>query len=232
SMWDEISMSKKIVPPPEGVKTDFQVMSELAARIGVNTGFDTKEKWLSACLPEEGPTLSELREEIIYEFDGPKVAWADGFGHEDGKFRLLTELSPEEAPDPKHPLKLISHVRSDAIHSQILPEEQKAILPARLSPSTAAKFGLEGGSLARLVSRTGELECEIHLDDGVHPECVAVPRGGWGSLGRGVNEITEPLVTDLGDCAAFYSTGVRIEPADDRKAQGLKDEKLPQRALV
>jgi anaerobic selenocysteine-containing dehydrogenase len=219
SSLSEIAAVSKVAEPPEGCLTDFEIMQELAKRIGVDTIFDSLDRWLSSCLPQNGPTLSELRQKVFHEFSEPQVVFCDGFSHPDGKFRLLTSLTPEPAVDPQHPLSLLSHVRPDAVHSQLLPEEQKDPLPVRIHPDTARKFGLAMGDMARIVSPVGEIECEVHLDTGLHPECVAVPRGGWMSLGRCANEVTEIISTDKGGCAAFYDTRVRLEPAE-RKERG------------
>jgi hypothetical protein len=43
---------------------------------------------------------------------------------------------------------------------------------------------------------------------------VCCPRGGWISLGVGINEVTTVQFTDLGDNAAYYDTRVRLERSD------------------
>jgi len=40
---------------------------------------------------------------------------------------------------------------------------------------------------------------------------VLYRRGDWMSLGGGVNQLVAAEITDMGDCAAFYSQHVRLE---------------------
>ncbi|MBI5017642.1 MAG: molybdopterin-dependent oxidoreductase [Deltaproteobacteria bacterium] len=212
SYWHRgIGAVRRAVAPPEGCRTDFEIAADIARRLGIEVPFATVDDWLAACLPAGAPDLAEMRTRGWWLCDEPPVAWSAGFGHPGGRFRLLTAVSPEPAADPRHPLRFLTLIRPDALHSQLLPEEQKGALPARIHPDTAAALGLEPGCAIRLVSTTGEVEAEVHLDAGLHPGTVASPRGGWIGLGLGVNEATEALVTDLGEGAAYYGTRVRVE---------------------
>jgi anaerobic selenocysteine-containing dehydrogenase len=212
SYWHRgIGAVRRVVGSPDGCRTDFEIVAEVARRLGVRTPFSAVDDWLAACLPAGAPSLAEIRDRGWWLCDEPEVAWDAGFAHPDRKFRLLEAVSPERPTDPRHPLRFLTLVRPDALHSQLLPEEQKGPLPARIHPATASALGLGPGCVVRIVSTTGEVEAEIHLDEGLHPDAVACPRGGWISLGLGVNEATEALVTDLGDGAAYYGTGVRVE---------------------
>ncbi|PLX45575.1 MAG: hypothetical protein C0609_02625 [Deltaproteobacteria bacterium] len=213
AFWNEISILRPVAKRPKGVKSDFEILSDLAKRLKLDIEYETLDEWLSACIPGGRETLERLRREDFIELEWHKVAWEGGFAHADGKFSLLTTLSEEPARDPSHPLTLLTHVRGDFMHSQILPEEETLPLPIRVHPITAAAHSMKSGDPLRVVSCVGELEGELHLDPDLHPDVVAVPRGGWLSLGAGVNEVTLPLTSDIGGCAAYYQTGVRLEPA-------------------
>lgn len=214
SYWHRgVGAARRVVAPPEGCRTDFAILAEVARRLGVETPYATVDDWLAACLPPSTPDLAAVRERGWWLAEEPPVAWRGGFAHPDGRFRLLESLSPEPAPDPVHPLRFLTLVRPDAMHSQLLPEEQRAPLAVRIHPDTAARLGLEPGCAVRIASATGEIEGEAHLDPGLHPDAVACPRGGWVSLGLGVNEATEARPTDEGPGAAYYATRVRLERA-------------------
>lgn len=219
SYWHAgLGTARAVVAPPQGCRTDFEIAQEVAARLGVGLPWPTRDAWLAACLPQGAPRLEDLRRRGWWVAPEPPVAWADGFGHPDGRFRLLETLTPEPPSDGVHPLRLLTLIRSGAIHSQMLPEEQKGSLPVRLHPETAARFGLGAASPVRVVSAVGELEGEVRLDPLLHPGAVACPRGGWLGLGQGVNEATAAALTDLGDTAAYYGTRVRVEPGTHRAA--------------
>ncbi len=212
SCWHpRVGAVRRVADPPRGCRTDFEIAAEVARRLGLDVPWRTVDDWLAACLPEGAGSLDAVRRAGGWEAPEPEVAWAEGFGHPDGLFQLLTAVSPEPPPDPIHPLRLLTVIRPEALNSQLLPEDQRGSLPVRLHPQTALRLGLESGSPVRVSSSHGDLEGEVHLDPGLHPEAVACPRGGWLSLGHGVNEVTEAAATDAGGGTAFYGTRVRVE---------------------
>ena len=215
AFWNSVGAVRRVVAPPPGCRTDFEIAHELAARLGLSTGFDDVDSWLAACLPE-GVSLEAVREKGWVDLPHPEVPWENGFAHPDGKYRLPARCSPEPEAEIRYPFTLLTHVRADALHSQILPEMQAAPLPVRMHPSAAEPMGLRSGDPVRVVSRTGEIEGKVRLDPGLHPDCVAVPRGGWSQLDRGVNDATEAIVSASGETAAFYQTRVRLESATHR----------------
>lgn len=214
SYWrDELAAVRTVVDPPEGCRTDFDILCDLAARLGLEHPYSSLDAWLSARLPSGGPTLDELRADGWRDLDAPPVAYQDGFGEAGGSFSLLAHLSAPEPTDGDYPLNLLTLVRGDATHSQMLPAHQTGPLAVRLHPDTAAGLALAEGAPARVVSRVGTLEAVVRLDPGLHRAAAACPRGGWLEYGLGVNLATEAALTDMGDGAAFYSTRVRVEPA-------------------
>ena len=222
SYWrNTVALARQVTEPPEGCRSDFDILTELAARLGVHLPYPDAQTWMQACLPPDGPTLDHLRQVSWSDRPWPRIARQDGFAHADGRFHLLTDIGPEAAPlEQHHPFRLISGVSRRALHSQLLPEEHNVPLPIRLHPRAAEEIGVGPGDPVRLVSRTGELEGEAHLDPLVHPEALCCERGGWISLGVGVNEVTTAQLTDLGEGTAYYDTRVRVEkatgPADRR----------------
>jgi len=51
----------------------------------------------------------------------------------------------------------------------------------------------------------------VRMLPGLHPEAVLYRRGDWMAFGGGINQLIAAGVTDLGDCAHYYSQGVRLE---------------------
>ncbi|MDR2455680.1 MAG: hypothetical protein LBE49_03680, partial [Deltaproteobacteria bacterium] len=45
----------------------------------------------------------------------------------------------------------------------------------------------------------------------LRPDLVVVPRGGWGSKGCNINEVTRALVTKIGQGTAYYQSRVDLE---------------------
>jgi anaerobic selenocysteine-containing dehydrogenase len=102
-------------------------------------------------------------------------------------------------------------IRRDAIHSQILPENQKKPPSVWVSPTTLKDLGINPGKTAYLVSPIGRMEVYLKEKEGLYPGIVLYRRGDWLSCGGGVNQIIDTTVTDMGTGAAFYSQYVRLE---------------------
>jgi len=214
SYWrDELAAVRQVVPAPAGCRTDFEILCDLTARLGLEHPYHSVDDWLRDQLPPGGPALETLREEGWRDMGRSRVAFQDGFRRPGGRFRLLESLSPPDPAEEAFPLQFLTLVRGNATHSQMLPREMAEPLAVRLHPDTAARFGLVEGAWARVVSRVGTVEGVVRLDPGLHPEAAACPRGGWIEFGQGVNLATEAALTDIGDGAAFYSSRVRVEPA-------------------
>ena len=213
SMWrNELAAVRRVVDPPAGCRTDFHIALELAERLGLDVPCDSLDGWLGLRLPGGERQLAEIRGAGWVDVDVDPIAWRDGFAHTDGRFRLLSHLTPPADPDPERPLHLLTLVRGEATHSQISREEQAGPLAVRLHPTTAATLGIEQGRTVRVVGESGEFRGVLRLDEGLHETAVACPRGGWVEYGQGVNLATEATPTDLGDGTAYYSTTVRLEP--------------------
>ncbi len=218
SMWrSEVAAVRQVVGPPAGCRTDFDILQDLANRLDVSTPYATLDAWLCARLPGGADELDQVRTHGRRNLVGDTVAWRNGFDHPDGRFRLLSSVTPASEEDgpgggSEYPLRLLTHIRGGAMHSQMTSKQQSDPLPIRLHPATAAACSLDEGAAVRVVSRVGEVNGTLKLDPGLHDDAVACPRGGWIEHGLGVNAATQAAVTDLGDGAAYYSTRVRVEP--------------------
>lgn len=212
SCWrSELAAVRAAVAPPAGCRSDFDILLDLAARLRLPVPYGDLDEWLRARLPAEGPTLEVLRERGYQDIDHLPVAWHDGFGHEDGRFRLIDAVAPLPPPDKDFPFTLLTQIRGEAMHSQMSAAEQTEPLKVRMHPDATEVLGLDDGAHVRVVSRAGHIEGVLSEDPGLHPEAVACPRGGWIEFGLGVNQATVAQTTDIGGATAFYSTRVRVE---------------------
>ena len=99
-----ITLGPKIINPPEGCRSNHEVVCALAERLGAkHPGFDMDAKTLiDATLQSSGwGTLAELEEKrwIDCQPDFRSSHYLDGFAHADGKFRFSPDwsaLAPQE----------------------------------------------------------------------------------------------------------------------------------------
>ncbi len=210
-----VNYSGAVVPPPEGAKSDFEIVAEIGRRLKPPIDLEERESYLRRSLESAflDTTLEGLRKHGTAQADRPTVAFEGGrFDHRDGRFRFLTEISPDESVDPDYPLTFLTLIRKEFIHSQILPEEHESLTPeAFLAPSTLRNLGLKAGELGVIISPLGEMPVQLKAEKGLHPSAVIVGRGPWLKYGWGSNRLVEGRFTDRPDGIAFYGQGVRVE---------------------
>jgi anaerobic selenocysteine-containing dehydrogenase len=157
-------------------------------------------------------TLEKLKAERFVRSHRPRIAYEDQrFAHHDGKYRFPADLHGEPPPPDGYPLRLLTLVRRTAIHSQILPEDQKPSPPVWVAKDCPAIRSLDLSKPIDLVSPLGRLRVTVRLTDGLHPETVIYRRGDWMNCGGGANQLIAAGLTDLGGGAPFYDQYVRLE---------------------
>jgi len=131
--------------------------------------------------------------------------------HTDGKYRFPMELHPEPLPPSGYPLRLLTLVRKEALHSQILPEAHDKIPMVWVAQENTMLREIDLGLDVFIASPLGRLNVKLKTLPGLHPEAVVYRRDDWIKFGGGVNQLIEAGLTDMGDCAPFYQQYVRLE---------------------
>jgi len=210
-----VNYASAVVAPPPGVKSDLEILTAVGHRLNPPVKLEGLESYLRKSLesPFLDVTLEELREKGTVRARRPFIAFEGGrVANPDRQFRFLTEISPEEPTDPDYPLTLLTLVRKDFMHSQILPEEHRLLSPeAFLAPSTLQDLGLRHKDEGAIVSPLGEMRVHLKAEKGLHPSAVIVGRGPWLKYGWGTNRLIEGRFTDRPDGVAFYGQRVRVE---------------------
>jgi len=209
-----VNYARKMVEPPGRARSDFQILSELGRRLDPPVLLPTAEELLRKTLdsPHLGISLDEIRRQGFVRAKRPEIAYAGlRFDHPDGRYHLPTDLHEEPQPPPGYPLRLLTLVRRESIHSQILPEEHESPPRVWIGPDNLAAADLDLGRDVFLVSPLGRLMVRVEYARDLHPEAVLYRRGDWMSLGGGANQLVAGEITDMGECAAFYSQHVRLE---------------------
>ncbi len=216
-LHEYVQMSAKAVEPPEGVRTDYQILADLGRRLSPPVDLPEPEQALRQALgsPTLNVSLEELRGRGYVRSSHGPVAFEDlRFGHADGLYRLPERLdSPVAAPADGYPLQLLTLINRRFVHSQILPEDQAGPPVVTVHPRTLDAFGMVPGP-GWLVTRLGRLAVQVEADGSTHPDCAVYRRGPWGKLGGGVNRIIGFVETDMGGVGAYYEQRCRLERRD------------------
>jgi anaerobic selenocysteine-containing dehydrogenase len=212
-MHEYVHLSRKAVQPPEGVRTDYEILSDLGGRLDPAVTLPSPEEALRDALrsPSLDTSLEELRARGFARTTHPAVAFEGlRFGHADGRYRFPERLDgPLPAPEG-YPLHLLTLINRRFVHSQIPQEEQGARPVVGVHPGTLAAMGLGAGP-GKLVTELGSLDVTLAADESAHPDCVVYRRGPWAKFGGGVNRIVRAVETDMGGGSAFYEQRCRLE---------------------
>ncbi len=211
------------IDPPQGVLSDLQIVQRLAQAIDARDGGalslaarleGSARDWkvrLAAPLLHKGVDVDRLEREAVRNPFAPLVPFENGvFPTPSGRMRLVHEVPVDPAPDPVHPLWLMSNSVRDAQGSQWsvpLPD----VWPATCHPSAAP--GHADGDVVTLCNEQGAMKVKLAFDDRQRGDVVVVPKGGPLSKGQCANVLVPDTLTDLGEGAAYLDARVRIEPA-------------------
>lgn len=203
-----------VVRPPGEARSDHWIVRELGRRLNPAIEVPTADQCMQAALEAPGITvgLAELKKNAFFEVPIAKVAYAGlRFDHPDGQARLPLQLHQELPAEKAYPLRLLSLIRRQAIHSQILPEEQQGMPQVWVSPDNPVLKQLDIEAPVFLVSPLDRIQVRVNLVKDLHSGAVVYRRGDWMALGGGINRIISDQSTDIGGGAAFYHQCVRLE---------------------
>jgi anaerobic selenocysteine-containing dehydrogenase len=211
-MHDYVNYARKVQDPPPGVRSDLWMVQELNTRLGLGLTIPERkelfQRGLQVGSPEQAWEQLQATGYVLAREQGP--AFASGPAHPDGRFHALGSISPASAFGGRYPLQLLSLIRREAIHSQILPKDQDMPPTVWVNPQA---YGLQDVDLSRdvyLISELGRLRVQVAFDSTLHPQVVVYRRGDWMKLGGGVNQLIRAEVSDLRVGSAQYSQRVRL----------------------
>jgi anaerobic selenocysteine-containing dehydrogenase len=210
---DFINYARPAIPPPEGARSDHWILTQVGRRLSPPVRLPPMEELIAASLPsvtEMG--LEELRRRGFVEVRRPSISFAGlRFAHPDGRYCFPEALHPEPPAPHRYPLRLLSLIRIEATHSQMLLEDHTRPPRVYLAPESSAWAGLKSSQPVFMVSPLGRLEVQLTELPGLHPDVVVYRRGDWLKLGGEVNQLIADRSTDQGCGAAYYAQHVRLE---------------------
>jgi anaerobic selenocysteine-containing dehydrogenase len=206
-----LAYKPRAVEPPPGVKSDYAIFAELAARLGYGEAFTgglTEAQWVERFIRESAvEDAGAFRRTGVYfgaerERSGLADFAADPAAHPLATPSGLVELYSEayaaatgfpalpgwrDRPhDARFPLSLITPKHLDRTHSQ--GGGSAAALAAQalaINPADAAARGIASGQAVRVSSATGELRVAARVDPDIMPGVVSLPEGIWHRPGPG-----------------------------------------------
>jgi assimilatory nitrate reductase catalytic subunit len=219
--------------PHPGVRTDLEILSGLAQRLGARLSADPEEVFAElgrasagGVADYSGITHERLAagEELYWPCgadrpQGTPRLFADGFPTPDGRARFVPvdDRDSAEEPDADYPYRLttgrvLSHYQSGAQTRRVAQLNQAAPEPfVELHPDLARALGIDEGAPLTVVSRRGEATAPARLSAGIRPDTVFMPFH-WPGPGR-ANSVTNPALDPISGMPEFKTCAVRLEPA-------------------
>ncbi|MBB5696130.1 molybdopterin oxidoreductase family protein [Muricoccus pecuniae] len=222
-------------PPPEGVRSDAQVLKALAERLGRGAYFTADHRELFEELRRAsaggladyaGITWERIEAEqgVFWpcpseEHPGTPRPFLDAFATPDGRARFFAvEHRPTaEEPGPGYPMflttgRVLGHYNSGTQTRRVAALNAGDPEPfVEIHPDVARSLGISEGGMARITTRRGEAVLRARLTRAIRFDTLFVPFH-WGGRG-GANLLTNPALDPTSRIPEFKACAARIEPA-------------------
>lgn len=235
-----INYGKKLVPPRGEAKSDLEIWSMLAERLGFGEEFHyTAEEFMEmglSSLKKQGITLEKLKQEQFLELPVESVPWSDRKfqtpsgkyeftslsalqeGFADGRIKLaFPEESAENEPElvKKYPYQLLTihPLRSNHSQSHHLISHMQSVV-VQVSDAIAENKGILSGDEVEIFNQRGSLKGEAKIIKNGHPNVINVDEGQWHKFGGSVNVLTPSSESDIGQGSTFYDCKVDIQKSN------------------
>jgi assimilatory nitrate reductase catalytic subunit len=228
-----IRRRRALAPPPE-VRSDLDVLVELAGRLGRGRYFDADPRRVfdelrrasaGGIADYAGITWERIdAEQGVFwpcpaeDHPGTPRLFADGFPTPDGRARFIRvdHRDPHETPDREFPYVLTTGRNMQQYQSGTQTRRVRSLnvaVPeprAELHPDLARRHGIADGDLVELRSRRGAARLRARFNTGIRPDTIFAPFH-W----PGTNRLTDPALDRHSRMPAFKACAVTIAPAPE-----------------
>ncbi|MFG3494010.1 molybdopterin oxidoreductase family protein [Streptomyces sp. NPDC047928] len=232
-----VLLRRRAITPPDGVRTDLEVLNGLAGLLGWEKGFATDPEEVfdelrrasaGGAADYSGISYRRIAEEdgVFWpcpdpEHPGTPRLFLDGFATPDGRARFVpvTHRAAAEETDEAYPVvlttgRVVAQYQSGAQTRRVA--ELNAAAPGpfvELHPRLAERVGVAEGEPVAVVSRRGRAVAPARITTAIRPDTVFMPFH-WPGEGR-ANTLTNPALDPTSRMPEFKVCAVRLEPARD-----------------
>jgi formate dehydrogenase major subunit len=223
----QVQVARPVVPPPGEARQDWELVQELAQRIGLPWRYTAVSEVYTE-MAGVMPSLANIswdrlvREDAVtYPSDAPdkpgnEIIFAQSFPTTSGRAKIVpAELrAPAELPDAEYPMVLTTgrmlehwHTGSMTRRATTLDHlEPEAV--AGLNPREMDRLGIEPGDVVRVTTRRGMLELKVRADRDVAEGMVFIP---FAFAEAPANMLTNPQLDPMGKIPEFKFAAARVE---------------------
>ena len=212
------------IEPVGESRSDLWIFQQLADKLGFGEEMaGSPRSWLKrlmAPLEAAGVSLDEVFERPIRCPISPMVPFSDRrFPTKSGAFEFITALDNEKRTLANYPLTFVTNFDKKWLLSQMLEKEHPKVATVRIGTATAEQYRIADKEIAVVKSPVGELKVEVKVDPRVGPGMVIMPVGTWIKRGGGANILTEDIMSNFGQMAAYGETRVQLRRLADGESR-------------
>jgi assimilatory nitrate reductase catalytic subunit len=236
-----VLLRQRAVPPPDGVRTDLQILKGLAARLGAGAHFDDSN-WImfdelrrasAGGIADYGGITYEriIAEDGVFwpcpatDHAGTPRLFETSFPTGDGRARFhpVEHRGPAESPNQDYPYflttgRLMGHYQSGTQTRRVAELADAEPEPfVEIHPSAARDIGISDGTQVRLTTRRGQMSLKARLSTDIRMDTLFVPFH-WGGAGA-ANRLTNTALDPIARIPEFKVCAVRVEPDKPSKPE-------------
>jgi assimilatory nitrate reductase catalytic subunit len=228
-----VVLRQRAAAPPEGVRTDLDIIAALGARLGRAEQFpsnpettfeELRRASAGGAADYAGITYERLRQSDGLFWPCPAVdhpgtphLFMTRFATDDGRarFQAVQHRPPAEEPTDDYPFylttgRLLAHYQSGTQTRRVPALLKAAPHPfVQVHPSVADTFGIAHGDCVQVTTRRGTAQLVAHLSGAVRMDTLFVPFHYPGT-GR-VNLLTNPALDPVSRMPEFKVCAARLE---------------------
>jgi assimilatory nitrate reductase catalytic subunit len=244
-----VILRRRALAPPEGVRTDLEILELIAAHLGRGQYIDARPAVVFEELRRasaggladySGISYARIAAEQRVFWPCPSEAHAgspriflDRFATAAGRarFHAVDHRPPAEEPDGEYPLylttgRVLTQYQSGTQTRRVRSlNDGKPQAFVQIHPQMARHFGVADDSLARVVSRRGAALVRVRYSTEIRMDPLFIPFH-WGGVGS-ANRLTIASVDQVSRIPEFKVCAARIEPADAPERDAQRPEGAP-----
>ncbi|MGO1117902.1 formate dehydrogenase subunit alpha [Rhodovibrionaceae bacterium A322] len=230
----QIQMGRQVVPPPGEARQDWELIQELAQRIGLDWNYshpsDVYNEMTQVMDSLNNISWERLDQEnsVTYPCDDPgqpgnEILFGNGYPTADGRAKIVPAslVPPAELPDQDFPLvlttgRLLEHWHTGAMtrRANVLDSlEPEAVVC--INPRQIDSMGFEAGQMVKVATRRGQIALKIRQDRDVPEGMIFIP---FCFNEAAANMLTNPQLDPFGKIPEFKFCAAKVEALEETVA--------------
>jgi formate dehydrogenase major subunit/formate dehydrogenase alpha subunit len=217
---------RKAVDPPGESRGDWEIICEIAARMGYSMTYDSSRQIMeeiSKVTPSfAGISYDRIEHEGIHwpcptaEHPGTPILHREQFTRGKGLFHAIDYIEPAEMIDDEYPLYLTTgrllyqyHTGTMTMRTAGLNEIAPEAF-VEISPQDARKFKMEQGALVNIASRRGNIQARIKISRKAVTGTVFIP---FHYAAAAANRLTNAALDPISGIPEYKVCAVKVSKA-------------------